>query len=796
MKRAKLLNIICSITVSVLFILILMLGLVLTGVISVNANKLVLKSDDGQTVYNGVPLTAESWRLISGELKEGHTIEASFSGMQTYAGSSQNMFYVIIRDEFGTDVTSDYDITFEYGTLEVLPKPLKIVSGSAQKLYDGKPLTCSDWSYYPENGLVANNHIEVDVVGSITDMGMAMNTIGSVSIYNESGKDVTGNYQITLEPGLLTVIGAGGGLGGLDGLGGMIDGNGALDLSGQISGNELGSNGSNIICYRVYNKVDDTVYLKIKSFGEYNGNAWLEASEYDKLIDGEHGADYLTGSSIGQMHSRIEIESLNGQYALPYYMKRTYSAGYDPQSSDIMYVGNTDTTYALYYSKYNYGDAMVLPDILIDYEKNYRNFVYSQYLEIDDQTRDYMNYIILSKKFSGNDMDTILKVAAYIQGSAEYDLEYDRTLDSESNVAIAFLDSYKRGICQHYATAATLLYRAMGIPARYTVGFVAETEAGTWVDVTAETAHAWVEVYLDGIGWVQVEVTGSSGGSGGGDGSGSGDGGNIGDGSGEGKFKATIKPVSVSKLWDGTPLEASQLITGFEMYQQLGYTIQVSVSGSRTDPGKSNSTIDKYLIFGPDGKEANGEFSVTLEMGTIQVYISELKFKSENRGKVYDGTALSTNLKDCSFVNGDLLHTNVKISYSNASSITDVGSKAADFKVKLVADGVDITEFYKITKECGTLTVEHRKITVKADDAQKVYDGTPLISDSCSIIDGELVNGHEIESYIIKIEQERIGVGRSQCIPSDIVICDGNGTDVTKNYSIKYEEGTLRVLPE
>ena len=203
-----------------------------------------------------------------------------------------------------------------------------------------------------------------------------------------------------------------------------------------------------------------------------------------------------------------------------------------------------------------------------------------------------------------------------------------------------------------------------------------------------------------------------------------------------------------------------------------------------------------HPIYDPEGNEVNGEFSVTLEKGTIHVYISELFFKSENASIIYDGTSLSTNLKQCSFVGGDLLHARVGISYSNASSITDVGSKTADFKVKLMVDGTDVTDQYKITKQCGTLTVYHRNITVKADDAQKVYDGTPLVSDSCSIVDGELVEGHEIESYIIKIEQDRIGVGRSQCIPSDIVICDGNGTDVTKNYSIKYEEGTLRVLPE
>jgi transglutaminase-like putative cysteine protease len=54
-----------------------------------------------------------------------------------------------------------------------------------------------------------------------------------------------------------------------------------------------------------------------------------------------------------------------------------------------------------------------------------------------------------------------------------------------------------------------MLFRALGIPARYTVGFFAEAKSGESVDVTAQNAHAWVEVYVDNIGWVYVEVTGS-----------------------------------------------------------------------------------------------------------------------------------------------------------------------------------------------------------------------------------------------------------------------------------------------
>ncbi len=71
-----------------------------------------------------------------------------------------------------------------------------------------------------------------------------------------------------------------------------------------------------------------------------------------------------------------------------------------------------------------------------------------------------------------------------------------------------FLNESKQGYCMHYATAATLLLRTAGIPARYVSGYVAQIP---WqmdsVEVTDHAAHAWVEVYIDRVGWYPLEVT-------------------------------------------------------------------------------------------------------------------------------------------------------------------------------------------------------------------------------------------------------------------------------------------------
>ncbi len=75
----------------------------------------------------------------------------------------------------------------------------------------------------------------------------------------------------------------------------------------------------------------------------------------------------------------------------------------------------------------------------------------------------------------------------------------------------SFLDYFmlekKEGYCSHYATAFVLMARSLGIPARYVEGYrvpVGKTNEA-WVDSTM--AHAWPEVYFDGIGWIPFEPT-------------------------------------------------------------------------------------------------------------------------------------------------------------------------------------------------------------------------------------------------------------------------------------------------
>ncbi|RLB54858.1 MAG: hypothetical protein DRJ42_07960 [Deltaproteobacteria bacterium] len=74
---------------------------------------------------------------------------------------------------------------------------------------------------------------------------------------------------------------------------------------------------------------------------------------------------------------------------------------------------------------------------------------------------------------------------------------------------IDFLFGSRIGYCVHFAHAAVFLYRAAGVPARVGTGYMVPAEnrrGGSSILVRGADAHAWPEVYLEGVGWVVLDI--------------------------------------------------------------------------------------------------------------------------------------------------------------------------------------------------------------------------------------------------------------------------------------------------
>lgn len=105
-----------------------------------------------------------------------------------------------------------------------------------------------------------------------------------------------------------------------------------------------------------------------------------------------------------------------------------------------------------------------------------------------------------------NDYEKALAVEQWFANGYTYDLNYV----PEEATAEYFLFKGKRGICSDFATAATLLLRAAGVPARYTVGYQLKDDSkdvyGQYI-VKAEQAHAYTTAYIEGYGWLEIDAT-------------------------------------------------------------------------------------------------------------------------------------------------------------------------------------------------------------------------------------------------------------------------------------------------
>ena len=105
------------------------------------------------------------------------------------------------------------------------------------------------------------------------------------------------------------------------------------------------------------------------------------------------------------------------------------------------------------------------------------------------------------------DEELIREVLRWFNEEAfHYSLE---TTPTGRHGADEFLFDLRVGYCEHYASAFAILMRAAGIPTRVVTGY----QGGDWQPngryllVRQSDAHAWTEVWLDGLGWTRVDPT-------------------------------------------------------------------------------------------------------------------------------------------------------------------------------------------------------------------------------------------------------------------------------------------------
>lgn len=243
------------------------------------------------------------------------------------------------------------------------------------------------------------------------------------------------------------------------------------------------------------------IFLRHCSYGSYTGKGWAAAPDHPGSALPSFSAKAVanSGEALGEQLSIRLVSADTSLLYVPYYTDIPYT-------SDAGVSGG-ESEYSLSYMRYDAGyRSLSLPAEQRDAELSYRQFVYSNYLSLPTSTAEVLSSIANENSLRPDDrLESVSAVAEYVRNSAEYDID---TLPYPSDdYAVYLLTEANSGYCVHFATAATAMFRAIGIPARLVTGVAFDAEAGRSVEVLRENEHAWVEVYIDGTGWLPVEVT-------------------------------------------------------------------------------------------------------------------------------------------------------------------------------------------------------------------------------------------------------------------------------------------------
>ena len=175
---------------------------------------------------------------------------------------------------------------------------------------------------------------------------------------------------------------------------------------------------------------------------------------------------------------------------------------------------NRDATFSSFinilYSRRPFGNNQNLLEWVVSLKSLVDNSdsIYTKYLNVPDTVPSRVKDLAVSiTKDKANDYDKVKAIEQYLSSNYNYTLSPGKVPDGR-DFTDYFLFDHKEGYCTYFATAMAILTRSIGMPSRFIEGYVLPPfTKGYFYEVTNMQAHAWVEVYFEGIGWIQFEPT-------------------------------------------------------------------------------------------------------------------------------------------------------------------------------------------------------------------------------------------------------------------------------------------------
>lgn len=151
----------------------------------------------------------------------------------------------------------------------------------------------------------------------------------------------------------------------------------------------------------------------------------------------------------------------------------------------------------------------------LESESWFNQYVYEHFIFVSDVDKTLIENELggAGNRINGhvNYKIAINKIRDYLKNNFSY-VENPKEMKGAVNKLESFLN-IKEGFDTHYATAATLMFRYYGIPARYVEGYIVtkddikNAKNPQNIEISKNQNHAWVEIYVDGLGFVPIEVS-------------------------------------------------------------------------------------------------------------------------------------------------------------------------------------------------------------------------------------------------------------------------------------------------
>lgn len=185
----------------------------ITNTLEIKKRPITVVTASKEKTYDGIALSSKEFNLSANtqaSMLQGHRLvvdEANIPSILYYTENGiQNTLSLNVFDSNNNDITSLYDISYEYGSLKINKRNITIETGSSIREYDGSYLSNDSIYLQSGNTLPLNDTLAIKtaILPSIKNKGAIENIIDVVVMSND--KDVSSSYNILYSYGTLSVV--------------------------------------------------------------------------------------------------------------------------------------------------------------------------------------------------------------------------------------------------------------------------------------------------------------------------------------------------------------------------------------------------------------------------------------------------------------------------------------------------------------------------------------------------------------------------------------------------------------